>query len=133
MGRPRTPSNVLALRGSFKNHPERAADRAGEPDADDDIGDPPDWFSAEEFMCWVEITAIAHPGTLSHGDRLIVEHGAQLLATLRANRWQVHPTLLIRWEAFLSKLGLTPADRSRVKVRKAAPDADPLDEFEAAG
>lgn len=133
MGRPRTPSNVLALRGAFKNHPERKAERAAEPQVVDEIGDPPDWFTSEEFMCWHEIVAIAHPGTLSHGDRLIVEHGAQLLAMLRASRWQVHPTMLIRWESFLSKLGLTPADRSRVQVRKAAPDADPLDEFAPAG
>jgi hypothetical protein len=69
---------------------------------------------------------------LAQADRLIIEHGAQLLAELRACQWKVHPTLLIRWESFLGKLGLTPADRSKVQVGKPKPDADPLDEFTGA-
>jgi hypothetical protein len=72
---------------------------------------------------------LAHRGTLSRNDRLIVEHGAQLLAELRRENWKVNPALMIRWEGVLAKLGMTPADRSRVSVRKQAADANPLDEF----
>lgn len=132
MARPRLPTNVLDARGAFKHNPKRAEERQGEPVPDDDIGEPPDWFSAEQFICWQEIVTLAHPGTLCSADRLLVEHGAQLLSHLRAEQWQVHPTILIRWESVLSKLGMTPADRSKVAVRKAAPIADPLDEFSAA-
>ena len=35
--------------------------------------------------------------------------------------------------AFLGKLGLTPADRSKVSAAKPKPNANPLDEFKAAG
>lgn len=135
MARPRLPTNVLDARGSFRKHPERAADRKSEPlpAEDDEIGEPPDWFGPEQFICWHEIVTLAHEGTLSSADRLIIEHGAQLLAMLRAEQWRVHPTIMIRWEAVLAKLGMTPSDRSKVSVRKAAPDADPLDEFAAAG
>jgi hypothetical protein len=134
MARPRTPTNVLELRGSLKKHPDRARERENEPDATDEIGDPPDWFSPEQDACWREIVSLAHPGTLSQADRLIVEHGAHLLAELRAEQWKVHPTLLIRWEGFLAKLGMTPSDRSKVSsTLKGKPSADPLDEFAAAG
>lgn len=134
MARPRTPSNVLDMRGSFKKHPDRARERAGEPEATDDIGDPPDWFSPEQDACWREIVALAHAGTLSQADRLIVEHGANLLAQLRASDWEVHPTLLIRWEGFLAKLGMTPSDRSKVSAAlKPKANADPLDEFASTG
>lgn len=132
MPKPRTPTNVLALRGAFKKHPERKGERADEPAADGDIGDPPKTLSPAAAACWREIVGLAHAGTLSRGDRLIVEHGAQLLAQLRADDWKVHPTLLIRWEGFLGRLGMTPSDRSKVQVRKPAPSADPLDEFTAA-
>jgi len=133
MARPRKPSNVLELNGAFKRNPDRGRARADEPAPTDAIGDPPDWLSPEVNACWREIVALAHPGTLSQADRLIIEHGAQLLATLRGEQWQVHPTLMVRWESFLGKLGLTPADRSKVSVAKPKPDADPLDEFAAAG
>jgi phage terminase small subunit len=135
MGRPRLPTNVLDARGAFKKDPQRAVARADEPKPaeGDEIGEPPDWFGPEQFMCWQEIVTLAHGGTLSSADRLIVEHGAQLLAMLRAEQWRVHPTIMIRWETVLAKLGMTPSDRSKVAARKAAPNADPLDEFAAAG
>ena len=133
MAKPRTPTNVLELRGAFKKDPKRGAARVDEPEATDDIGDPPEWFSPEADACWREIVALAHAGTLSQADRLVVEHGSQLLAKLRGEDWEVHPTLLVRWEAFLGKLGMTPADRSKVSAKKAPPNADPLDEFQAAG
>lgn len=125
---------MLALRGSFKKNPDRGRARDDEPVPDGDIGEPPEWLSAERASCWREIVSLAHAGTLSRGDRLIVEHGAQLLSQLRADDWQVHPTLLIRWEGFLSKLGMTPADRSKVAVKVRPKDhADPLDEFAGDG
>lgn len=133
MPKPRAPTNVLALRGAFKTNPARGRARAAEPPPDGEIGDPPDHLSVEARACWVEIVGLAHAGTLCRGDRLIVEHGAQLLAQLRADDWKVHPTLLVRWEGFLGRLGLTPSDRSKVSVRKGKPDADPLDEFASAG
>lgn len=133
MPRPRTPSNVLEMRGAFKKDPARGRARAKEPVAAGDIGEPPAHLAPEARACWVEIVALAHAGTLCSSDRLIVEHGAQLLAQLRTDDWQVHPTLLIRWEGFLARLGMTPADRSKVQTKlKPAAGADPLDEFATA-
>jgi hypothetical protein len=129
-GRPRYPTNVLNLRGAFKKHPERKAERENEPDPIGEIGNPPDHCPAEVAACWREIVGIAHKGTLCAGDRLVLEHGARILAHLRRNAWDVNPAILVRWECFLGKLGMTPSDRSKVQVIKGhVKEADPLDEF----
>lgn len=125
----RKPTNVLELNGAFKHNPSRALDRQDEPEVVGDIGDPPEHLSPEAAACWREIVSLAHEGTLGAGDRLVMEHGAQLLAQLRLANWDVHPTLLLRYEAFLGKLGLTPADRSKVKAPKKKAAANPLDRF----
>lgn len=121
MARPRTASNVLELKGAFKKNPSRGKERANEPVPVGDIGDPPKRFKPAERACWKEIVELCHAGTLCTADRLIVEHASMLLAHLRAEKWEVHPTILVRWEAALGKLGLTPADRSKVKVQKSPP------------
>ncbi|WP_440221847.1 hypothetical protein ACQQ2N_12190 [Dokdonella sp. MW10] len=121
MARPRTATNVLELKGAFKKNPKRAKDRKDEPVALGDIGPPPAKLKANVRRCWDEIVGLCHAGTLCPADRLIVEHAARLLAQLRAEGWLVHPTILIRFEASLGKLGLTPADRSKVQVKKAPP------------
>lgn len=125
----RKPTNVLALTGTLKHNAYRYESREGEPEAIGEIGDPPEHLPEPVKACWREIVGLAHEGTLGAGDRLVMEHGAQLLAQLRADDWKVHPTIMLRYEAFLGKLGLTPADRSRVQVPKKKAEASPLDKF----
>ena len=129
MPRPRKPTAVLELVGAFKHNPDRAAARKDEPAVTGEIGEPPEHLSDAVKACWREIVGLAHEGTLGAGERLVMEHGAQLLAQLRADDWQVHPTIMLRYETFLGKLGLTPADRSRVQAPKKAAAASPLDRF----
>ena len=133
MVRPRKPSNVLALTGSFKVHPERAAARANEPAGDGEIGDAPAHFDDAARKCWLEIVGLCHAGTLCHADRLVVEHGARVLAALRASPDYEDTKLMIRLEATLGKLGLTPADRSRVNVMKKKENENPFGKFKPAG
>lgn len=121
MARPRTASNILELKGAFKRNPSRKREREHEPEAEGDIGPAPEWFSNGARQCWDEIVGLCHRGTLCKADRLIVEHAAHLLELLRTANWIAHPSLLIRFEAALGKLGLTPADRSKVKAKLAPP------------
>lgn len=121
MARPRTASNVLELRGAFKNHPGRGKDRASEPKADEPIGAAPDHLSDEAKACWDEIVGLCHRGTLCRADRLAMEYAASLLSQMRAGAWLCHPAVLIRFEVMLGKFGLTPADRSKVSATPAAP------------
>lgn len=115
------------LSGAFDHNPARERAREGEPVPDEPIGDPPMSLHGHELACWHEIVDSAHPGVLMKPDRLYVEHGARLLAKLRDAKWDVLPALLLRWETFLSRLGMTPADRSRVAAKlKADGKADPF-------
>jgi phage terminase small subunit len=122
MPAPRKPTNVLALKGSFKHDPQRARARSDEPKPTEPIGEPPAHLNEEAAACWREIVATSHPGVLSVHDRLIVEEGANLLAWLRRSGWLTDPAFLVRWERFLGCLGMTPADRSRVSIRSAEED-----------
>jgi hypothetical protein len=128
-GRPRKPSNVLELKGAFKKDPSRGVARANEPVALKEIGDAPAHLSPEVAACWVEIVGLAHKGVLCEVDRLIVEHTAHMLAHLRVMDWRAHPSILIRFEACLGKLGMTPSDRSKVSAIKKDEQKNPYAEF----
>ena len=77
---------------------------------------------------WREIVGFAHPGVLCRADRLIVELAAQILVSLRTEQWRNSAALLIRFESVLGKLGMSPADRSKVSVFKTN-GANPYAEF----
>lgn len=129
MARPRKPTNVLELKGSFKKDPARGESRANEPKPEGEIGDPPEGLDVDARKCWVEIVGMCHAGTLCAADRLVVEHGARVLAALRKSADYADTKLMIRLEATLGKLGLTPADRSKVSVLKPREKANPYAEF----
>lgn len=116
-GRPRTPTNVLHLRGAFKKHPERRAERENEPQPKAGIGVAPAWFQADEKRAWKYIVGIAPEGVLGDSDRAYLEIAARLLAyTRRVSVEEMEQAKVNRLETMLSKLGLNPSDRSRVKV-----------------
>lgn len=131
MARPRKPSNVLELKGAFSKNPKRGAARANEPDPVGDIGEAPAYLDENEKACWYEIVKMCHAGSLCAADALIVEHGARVLAALRANPIYEDVKLMVRLEATLGKLGLTPADRSKVQVVKAKEVENPFAKFKA--
>jgi len=115
MARPRTPTNVLELRGSFAKDPQRRredAETAGE------IGDPPADFSDGERTAWSEIVQNAPLRVLTIADRQIVEITSRLMAESRENWLDFTAAKIGRLEAMLGKLGMTPADRSRVSSGK---------------
>lgn len=128
MARPRKPSNILELNGAFKRNPSRGRARENEPVPIGEIGDPPDHMPSNVAECWREIVGFAHPGVLCKADRLIVEHAARILSSLRADQWRGNPALLNRFEVVLGKLGMSPADRSRVSIFKKS-GANPYAEF----
>lgn len=132
MARPRKPTNVLELRGAFKQNPDRATARANEPAPEGEIGEPPARLSDFERECWVELVSSAHAGVLCAADRLFVEYGARVLAQLR-NQVDIDPKLGIRFETVCARLGMTPSDRSKVQLLKPKENANPYEEFKSAG
>ncbi|MFJ2989964.1 hypothetical protein ACIPF8_19025 [Collimonas sp. NPDC087041] len=118
MARPRTPSNVLQMRGAFDKNPKRGRERDGEPEPNGEIGDPPDGMSDGAKKCWFEIVGLLAPGVLCRSDRLSLEMAAELLAQMRDMKWMVPAAVLTRYETLIGKFGMTPSDRSKVSVPK---------------
>lgn len=122
-GRKRTPTTVLELRGAFKNHPERKAERVNEPQVTTPLGGAPDVFNEAQRARWSEIAEWCPWLTIA--DRPVVEMAVRLWQAMRDGGKPDHKTLL----ACLAHLGMTPADRSKVKVPPKPEDKNPYAEF----
>lgn len=114
MPAPRKPSNILQMSGAFDKNPDRKRARKDEPIPTELLGDPPARLSDSEQAAWHEVVSIAPPGVLMNSDRIAMEILATLLAQFRADPHGFQPTRLARLESMIVKMGLTPADRSRV-------------------
>jgi hypothetical protein len=86
MARPRTPSNVLELRGSFKTHPERRREDAegAAPWSDE----PPEHLTGPEIAAWREVVASLPKVAVSSSERFGIAQMARLWATLKTT----HPS-----------------------------------------
>ena len=112
MGRPRTPTKVLELRGSFKRHPERRVDRAGEPEVTEPLGDPPDDLDEAERARWIELAR--EMPWLGRADRAGVWAAAKQYAVLKRQGGKASDWAVFR--GYLSDLGGMAGSRSKVKV-----------------
>lgn len=128
MAKPRTPSNVLALKGAFAKNPSRGRDRADEPEPVGEIGDAPKHLTSEERACWVELVLLCPVGVLCVNDRPFMEYAARVFASVRAPG-PLDLKAGVRFEAIIGRLGMSPADRSKVSVIKKPAAADPYGEF----
>lgn len=117
MGRPRKPTNVLLLKGAFSKDPARGRERENELPVIGDVGEPPEALSPEAQGCWREIKGSLPEGTLGKSDAITLELASGLLADIRAAGIRnTPPAILARMQALLGSMGMTPADRSKVKV-----------------
>lgn len=114
MARPRTPTNVLKLRGADKVHPERMKERADEPKPKSPLGSAPRHLNDAARKCWNEIKRLAPEGVFGNCDRWAVEIAAVLMAEFREMPLEMPAARLARLDALLGRFGMTPADRSKV-------------------
>ena len=121
----RQTTKVLDARGSFAKHPERKRARANEPKPTGPLGDPPSALNATASRAWMEIVANCPPGVLTQMDRHIVEMASKLIADMRGNWKNFGATKAGQLRSCLSLLGMTPVDRSRLKVEQPGPTDDP--------
>lgn len=115
MARPRTPSNVLELRGAYKKNPNRAWPNEPKPNAP--FGDCPDRLDQGEREAWGEIVSQCCPGVLTAADRLTVEMAARLLAELWEVGREFKDARFGRLQSLLGSIGMNPADRSKISVQ----------------
>ncbi|MCY1278912.1 hypothetical protein D9M68_321040 [compost metagenome] len=111
MARPRTPTRLLLLRGSFKHHAGRYRE---EPEGQGALGRPPRYLSPGAQQCWLTLAKQAPPGLLSGSDRAILT----LAATLY-HQWAEDPPAfpvgrLKRLMSLLSRMGFDPWSRQRL-------------------
>src|SRR4051812_7570282 len=120
MSRVRTPTHLLAIRGSFAKNPQRALARSGEPVPTTPIRPAPKSLNPAQRACYRELVAQAHDGVLCSADGFICELGAVLLCELRTDPAGMSAAKLARLQSVLASLGCTPADRSRVTATPTA-------------
>ena len=111
---------LLKLSGGLKAHPGRYKDRT-EVACPDGKGEPPSQISISRKHLWAEIVASLPVGHLQSADRLLLEIVTHLMSRQRNRR-----TLITKGEISLlinalSKLGLTPVDRSDLARGKRTP------------
>ena len=122
MARPRKATNVLQLNGAFAKNPSRGRDREDEPSPKAGIGPCPSKLKPDEVEAWDYLVSIMPNGVLGDCDRAHLEVAARLFAYSR--RVPVEEWLaanISRLDAMLGKMGLNPADRSKVKAAPSKP------------
>jgi phage terminase small subunit len=109
MARPKTPSNVLELRGAFKKNPQRArVDAAG---AGQFAKAPPQHLPQGAVVAWQYVVSRLPKVALSSSDEIAVEIAAKLLAQF----WLTGDLDTIKeLRQWLGKLGMTPVDRTKM-------------------
>lgn len=110
----RVPTVVLEARGGFEHRPSRKEARAKEPKPTQPIGRPPKTFTKTQKLVWKEIIKQCHPGVLCLADTIWLEMTVRLVCQLREG--SISNQGMMQLQSCLSKLGMNPADRSRVQT-----------------
>jgi phage terminase small subunit len=124
MSRNRTPTVLLEGRGAFEHDPQRSRDN--EPIPSGPLGDPPARFNDVQRAVWIEVSEQAAEGVLTVCDRMLVEIYCTLVARHRGGvvdaEGETQPPEILKASEYnliisiLSRMGFTPADRSKLNV-----------------
>jgi hypothetical protein len=117
MARNRTATSVLKQRGAFEKNPQRGRDREFEPIPKAILGNPHKCLTELQVECWRELVAMAPDGVLMDSDAWAVEIASRVMAKLRQDG-ELPSTQWAILISALAKMGLTPADRSKVMIQK---------------
>lgn len=120
MGRPRTPSNVLELRGSFKTHPERRREDLAGVGAFNPM--PPPDLLASLVPYWKKIVDQINPVVLTASDVSSVSVMARILCQFELTGDLQHAKELRQWFA---QFGMTPVGRTKIAAPKKGPGGNP--------
>jgi hypothetical protein len=125
VSRPRKPTQVLKLSGAFKRNPKREKEREGEPEVVEPLGEPPEQLNEAQSARWHEMAGWC--SWLTVADRPMVEVVAKLWQAVRDGT--ASSPDLKTLVACLSHLGMTPVDRSKVKVPGKKPKPNKFGEL----
>jgi phage terminase small subunit len=114
MPTPLKPSLLKELNGSFAKHPDRKRAREGEPVPNKPIGAPPKHLNDAQKALWKDFVKTVPAGVLGDCDKYAVEVLVVLLCEFRAGT--IKSMGMTTMNSLLSRFGLTPSDRARVKA-----------------
>jgi hypothetical protein len=126
-GRPRTPTNILKLRGADKVHPGRLKERENEPENNILIGAAPNYLDEQESKAFDLIVKESINGVLGGADRMAVAQAAKLFVICTGQNFEDGEPVKATsnqqnlFFKYLSQFGMTPADRSKINIPKAKP------------
>lgn len=115
MGRPRTPTAILEARGAFRANPKRRKDRLNEVQPEGELGPAPRSLGPRQKKLWNELAEIIPSGVAFACDRWTLEIAAKLMEKER--RDAINTVERGQLITCLSKMGMTPSDRSKVQAR----------------
>lgn len=113
MARPRTPSNVLELKGAFKKNPQRK--RVNEPNPAKAIGKRPAQ-SVDPDEIWDEIIAKCPPNVLTNADELALEIAVEYMRQFRMDPMRCSAERIKTVINLLARFGMTPSDRAKLSL-----------------
>jgi phage terminase small subunit len=126
MARNRTPTSILEANGAFDRNPDRGRARENEPIPSGPLGDPPERLTRVQREVWIELSQEIPDGVLSVADRKLLEIYCRFEAFARGgdpdeSGAAMPPQKLKASEynlmvSILSRMGMTPADRSKLNV-----------------
>lgn len=121
MARPRTPSNVLELRGSFKKDPQRK--RKNEPKAEGDIGKFSNGpITSEEI--WNELISACPANVLTGSDRMALEIAVEYMRQFRSDPTGCPAERVKTLINLLARFGMTPSDRAKLSIQDKTKEAE---------
>lgn len=109
----RKRTNVLVMNGAGVKNPARIRARMAEAISDGPIGEPPERLPEIAKAVWREVVLTAP--WLRVADRLPLEMVSVLMAQFREELSATPPHCWIRLETLCGRLGLSPADRTKIK------------------
>jgi hypothetical protein len=112
MGRPRTPTAVLALRGAFRRNSDRLRARKNEPLVTAALPEPPLNLPKLVKSSWLEMQL--RGWWLTSADKFLVEISATLMARYRFDK--LNSSDVSQLIQLLSKIGFAPKDRSGLNL-----------------
>ena len=118
MPRPRKPTKLKELSGSYKTHKNRRPEN--EPQPKGEIGSPPESSASKDrkeeiAAIWVEMKAVIADGVMTDMDRPALELLCNTLYEIR-HAEKFSSAMYQTAVSLLSRFGMTPADRSRVNT-----------------
>lgn len=130
-GRKPTPTAVLDLKGATKHNPGRYADRRDEPKPDGALPEPPDYFDDGRRAIWNELYGQIALGVVTIQDAMAFEVLVNMVAEYRRDPIRMSATKVMNLISMLARFGMTPSDRTRIKVAPVESDHNPFAEFKA--